>query len=77
VSTDSQSFADVDGMRVLWDVQIPMDDGGEIRADVFLPREGDAFPLVFVVTTYGKNRCFWPGALSSRLLAAGTPLCLR
>jgi predicted acyl esterase len=35
-----------DGMRILRDVQIPMDDGVALRADVFLPMEGDAFPVV-------------------------------
>jgi uncharacterized protein len=26
-----------DGMRILWDVAVPMDDGVVLRADVFLP----------------------------------------
>ena len=35
-----------DGMRVDWDVAIPMDDGVVLRADVFRPPGDGRFPVL-------------------------------
>jgi predicted acyl esterase len=47
-----------DGMRILWDVAIPMDDGIVLRADVFLPMEGERFPVLMSATPYAKGASF-------------------
>lgn len=50
-----------DGMRVLWDVSVPMDDGQSLSADVFLPVDERPYPLIMAVTAYGKNLPFSQG----------------
>jgi predicted acyl esterase len=43
-----------DGMRILWDIPIPMDDGNVLRADVFLPTDEGQFPVLMAMGPYGK-----------------------
>ena len=35
-----------DGMRIDWDVPIPMDDGVILRADVFRPLDEGRYPVI-------------------------------
>ena len=42
-----------DGMRIDWDVAIPMDDGIVLRADVFRPLTEGRYP---VIMSYGALR---------------------
>jgi putative CocE/NonD family hydrolase len=58
---ESVTFDVRDGMRILWDAAIPMEDGAVLRADVFLPMAEGAYPLILVVTAYGKNLPFSQG----------------
>jgi predicted acyl esterase len=44
-----------DGMRVLWDVPVRMDDGNEIRLDVFLPIGQERVPALLSYGAYGKG----------------------
>lgn len=49
------------GMRVMWDVQIPMDDGIALRANVYLPPEEGSYPTVMAMTDYAKDLPFSQG----------------
>lgn len=42
-------------MRIHWDVPITMDDGLELRADVFLPPADGRYPVLISYGPYGKN----------------------
>lgn len=64
VRADTASHAAV-GMRVLWDAPIPMDDGIELRANVYLPAGEGSYPVVMSMTDYAKDLPFsqgYPGA---------------
>lgn len=55
-----------DGMRMLWDVPITMDDGNVLRADVFLPPlderfPDDCFPVLLSYGPYAKGLAFQEG----------------
>ena len=50
-----------DGMRVDWDVPIPMDDGIVLRADVFRPFQDGKFPALVSYGPYGKGLAFQDG----------------
>ena len=50
-----------DGMQIDWDVPIPTDDGVVLRADVFRPRGGGKFPVVFSYGPYAKGLSFQEG----------------
>lgn len=50
-----------DGMRIDWNVPIPMDDGIVLRADVFRPIEDGRFPAIVTHGPYGKNLPFQKG----------------
>src|SRR3978361_1283144 len=51
--------ADVrDGMRVLWDVPITMDDGLTLRCDVYLPAAGGPFPASLSYGPHGQGLSF-------------------
>ncbi len=50
-----------DGMRILWDTPIPMDDGLVLRADVFLPERDGRYPVIMTMGPYGKNLSFQEG----------------
>ena len=59
-------------MIVHRDLPIPMDDGIVLRADVFLPPEPGAFPVVMSLGPYGKSLPFqsaWFASRWERLLA--------
>ena len=49
-----------DGMRVDWDVPIPMDDGVVLRADVFRPETSDKVPVIFNTSVYQKDKLWVP-----------------
>jgi uncharacterized protein len=50
-----------DGMRVEWDVPIRMDDGTELRADVFRPPGDGAHPVILSYGPYAKGLSFQEG----------------
>lgn len=50
-----------DGMRIDWDVPIPMDDGLVLRADVFRPPREGRFPVILSYGPYGKGLAFQEG----------------
>ena len=47
-----------DGMRILWDVPIPMDDGAILYADVYLPIAEGRYATVMAMGPYGKGLPF-------------------
>lgn len=61
-----------DGMRIDWDVPIPMDDGIVLRADLFRPDNDDAHPVIFSCGAFGKGLAFQDGNKSAwdRMVAA-------
>lgn len=50
-----------DGMRIDWDISIAMDDGLELRADVYRPVEEARCPVILSHGPYGKNLSFQMG----------------
>ena len=50
-----------DGMRVLWDAPIRMDDGLVLRADVFLPVAERRHPVILTYGPYAKGLAFQDG----------------
>jgi len=54
-----------DGMRVDWDVPIPMDDGIVLRADLFRPVEDGRYPVILSYGPYAKGLAFQEGYLSA------------
>ena len=50
-----------DGMRIEWDVPIPMDDGLVLRADVFRPVNDGRYPAILSYGAYGKGVAFQDG----------------
>ncbi|MFE0630957.1 CocE/NonD family hydrolase [Streptomyces sp. NPDC058864] len=50
-----------DGMRVDWDVPIPMDDGVVLRADVFRPVTEGRHPVIMTHGPYAKGLAFQEG----------------
>ena len=47
-----------DGMRIDWDVAIPMDDGIVLRADVFRPLDAGRHPVIMTLGPYTKGLAF-------------------
>jgi predicted acyl esterase len=47
-----------DGMRILWDVPITMDDGVVLRADIFLPPAAGRYAAIMNYGPYGKGVAF-------------------
>jgi uncharacterized protein len=45
-------------MRILWNQAIPMDDGIELRADVYLPEREARYPVILSCGPYGKGYAF-------------------
>lgn len=43
-----------DGMRIEWDVPIEMDDGVELRCDVYRPTDDGEYPVIMSYGPYGK-----------------------
>jgi len=54
-----------DGMRVDWDMPIPMDDGVVLRADLFRPVAEGQYPVVLSYGPYAKGLAFQEGYLSA------------
>ncbi|QSO49373.1 CocE/NonD family hydrolase [Alicyclobacillus mengziensis] len=50
-----------DGMRIDWDVEITMDDGLVLRADVFRPVEDGRYPVLLSYGPYAKGLLFEEG----------------
>ncbi len=50
-----------DDMRILWDVPIPMDDGIEVRADIFLPKAAGRYATILSYGPYAKGLSFQTG----------------
>ena len=50
-----------DGMRIDWNVPITMDDGLELRADVFRPAKDGQYPVLLTYGPYAKNLAFQDG----------------
>ncbi|MCC6887301.1 MAG: CocE/NonD family hydrolase, partial [Hyphomicrobiales bacterium] len=50
-----------DGMRIDWDVPIKMDDGVEMRADVFRPNDDGKYPVILSYGPYAKGLSFQEG----------------
>jgi predicted acyl esterase len=50
-----------DGMRIDWDVPVPMDDGVVLRADVFRPVKDGQYPALVSYGPYGKGLAFQEG----------------
>ena len=50
-----------DGMRMMFDVPIPMDDGVIMRADVFLPEAEGRYPVILSYGPYAKGLSFQEG----------------
>ena len=50
-----------DGMRIDWDVPIPMDDGLVLRADVFRPVAEGRYPVLISYGPYAKGLAFQEG----------------
>ena len=50
-----------DGMWIEWDVPIRMDDGLELRADVFRPVAEGRYPVILSYGPYGKGLAFQEG----------------
>ncbi|HKH01427.1 MAG TPA: CocE/NonD family hydrolase, partial [Bradyrhizobium sp.] len=56
---ESESKEEIrEGMRILWDVPIRMDDGLVLRADVFLPPAPGHYPSIMSYGPYGKGLAF-------------------
>lgn len=51
-------FEHRDGMRIGFDVQVPMVDGTVLRADVYLPAAAAPAPVILAMGPYGKGRRF-------------------
>jgi predicted acyl esterase len=47
-----------DGMRIDWDVAIPMDDGVVLSADVFQPLDEGRYPVIMTLGPYTKGLAF-------------------
>jgi hypothetical protein len=50
-----------DGMRILWQVPIKMDDGLLLRADVYRPVEDGRYPVILSYGVYAKGLSFQDG----------------
>ncbi|MEA2406038.1 MAG: uncharacterized protein QOE69_157 [Thermoleophilaceae bacterium] len=59
-----------DGMRIGWDVEIVMDDGLVLRADVFLPTDEGRYPVILTYGPYAKGLSFQEGYPSAWKLMA-------
>ncbi|HUI97222.1 MAG TPA: CocE/NonD family hydrolase, partial [Xanthobacteraceae bacterium] len=50
-----------DGMRIDWDVDIRMDDGLVLKADVFRPAQEGRYPVILSYGPYAKGLAFQDG----------------
>ena len=57
-----KSFTEIkDGMHIDWDLPIEMDDGLELRADIFRPIEEGTYPVLITYGPYAKGLPFQQG----------------
>ena len=54
-----------DGMRIDWDVDIRMDDGLVLKADVFRPVRQGRYPVILTYGPYAKGLAFQDGYTSA------------
>ncbi|HEV7844953.1 MAG TPA: CocE/NonD family hydrolase [Thermoleophilaceae bacterium] len=59
--TQAERWEVRDGMRIGWDVEIEMDDGLVLRADVFLPTDEGRYPVILTYGPYAKGLSFQEG----------------
>jgi uncharacterized protein len=61
-----------EGMRIDWDVPIPMNDGIVLRADLFRPDDENRYPALLSYGAFGKGLAFQEGNKSAwdRMIAA-------
>lgn len=50
-----------DGMKITWDVEIPMSDGSIVRADIYAPIEDGQYPVIMTYGPYAKGLPFQEG----------------
>ena len=50
-----------DGMRIDWDVPVPMPDGTVLRADVYRPAAEGRYPVIMTHGPYAKGLAFQTG----------------
>jgi predicted acyl esterase len=50
-----------DGMRIDWDVPVPMPDGTVLRADVYRPSAEGRYPVIMTHGPYAKGLAFQAG----------------
>jgi len=63
-----------DGMRIDWDVEIVMDDGLVLRADVFRPPAASQYPVLLTYGPYAKGLAFQDGYPSAwQAMISGHP----
>ncbi|MFB9267679.1 CocE/NonD family hydrolase [Bradyrhizobium erythrophlei] len=55
LSDDTPGAVYADGMRILWDAPIPMNDGVVLRADIFLPQAPGRYAALISYGAYGKG----------------------
>jgi hypothetical protein len=62
LASDPHSASEIrDGMRIDWNVAIPMSDGIVLRADVFRPPREGRYPVILTYGTYGKGLAYQEG----------------
>src|SRR5215470_16360508 len=67
-----------DGMRIDWDVDIAMDDGLVLKADVFRPIEDGRYPVILSYGPYAKGLAFQDGYPSAWIaVLEGEPFGIR
>jgi predicted acyl esterase len=54
-----------DGMKIDWDVPIPMEDGNVLRADLFQPCDEKQHPVILSYGAFGKGLAFQEGNASA------------
>jgi predicted acyl esterase len=57
----TETGAVADGMRIDWDVPVPMPDGVVLRADVFRPEVPGRYPVILSMGPYAKGLAFAEG----------------
>jgi predicted acyl esterase len=63
-----------DGMQIDWDVEITVDDGLVLRADVFRPIAAGKYPVLLTYGPYAKGLAFQEGYPSAwQSMIAGHP----
>ncbi len=55
------TFKDQDNMKIAWDFPIEMDDGLELRADIYRPENDGQYPVILTYGPYAKGLSFQEG----------------